>query len=164
MGECSLAGPRLAVDMSFDEYRSNKDPVLEACLNFSTKDAVIDPMGRLRELYAAGKMNEVETEAIKMVADSRYRYIDFEDQFNKSGYDLMNAKKMEPAIFVFQLNTKVYPKSANAWDSLAEAYWKWGQKDKAIEYYNKALELDPDGATGENARKMLRQIKGGPGK
>lgn len=153
--------PKLAVDMSFEDYLSNKDPVLEACLNFSGKNAVIDPVGQLRELFAAGKMDEVETEAKKMAADTRYRYINFEDQFNKSGYDLVNANKLESAIFVFQLNTKLFPKSANAWDSLAEAYWLSRQKDKAIEYYNKAIELDPNGVTGDNARKMLRQINSG---
>ncbi|MBK8495338.1 MAG: tetratricopeptide repeat protein [Chitinophagaceae bacterium] len=57
------------------------------------------------------------------------------------------------------MNTVLYPGSANAWDSLAEAYWKSKQKEKAIEYYNKAIELDPNGVTGENARQMLKKIK-----
>ncbi len=151
--------PQLAVDMSFDDYRSNKDPILEACLNFSDKDPVIDAMGRLRELFNAGKLDEVETEAIRMSGDPRYRYINFEDKLNQSGYDLVNANKIKEAIFVFQLNTKLYPKSANTWDSLAEAYWKSKQADKAIEYYNKAIALDPNGITGDNGRNMLKQIQ-----
>jgi tetratricopeptide (TPR) repeat protein len=71
----------------------------------------------------------------------------------------MNRNQIESALFVFQLNTKLYPKSANVWDSLGEAYLKSNQKDKAIENYNKAIELDPRGATGDNARRMLRQIQ-----
>ena len=71
----------------------------------------------------------------------------------------MNAKKMQDAIFVFQLNTKLYPKSANVWDSLGEAYWKSNNTDKAIEYYNKAIELDPNGATGDNARQAIKNIQ-----
>ncbi len=48
----------------------------------------------------------------------------------------------------------------NVWDSLGEACWRSDQKEKAIEYYNKAIALDPTGVTGDNARNMLRQIQG----
>ncbi|MBK7475424.1 MAG: tetratricopeptide repeat protein [Haliscomenobacter sp.] len=51
-----------------------------------------------------------------------------------------------------------FPQSANAWDSLGEAYWKSEQKDKAIECYNKAINLDPNGSTGDHARNMLKEI------
>ena len=151
--------PELAVDMSFDDYKSNKDPMLDACLQFSDKDPVINPMGRLRDLFEAGKLDLVEAEAKKMSTDPRYRYINFENKINQSGYDLLNAKRMEAALFVFQLNTKLYPLSANAWDSYAESLWKSRQPDKSIEYYNKAIELDPNGVTGDNARRMIQQIK-----
>ena len=70
----------------------------------------------------------------------------------------MESKSKRP-LFVFQLNTKLFPESANAWDSFAEANWKAKKTDKAIEYYNKAIELDPHGVTGDNARKMLKQIQ-----
>lgn len=151
--------PQLAVDMSFEDYKSNGDPVLDACLNFSEKDAVIDPVGHLKELFMAGKLDQVEAEAKKMVADPKYKYVNFESKINQAGYDLMNAKRVEQALYVFGLNTKLYPNSANVWDSFAEANWKAGKTDKAIEYYNKAIALDPDGVTGANARNMLQQVK-----
>ena len=151
--------PQVAVDMSFDEYRSNKDPMLEACLNFSDKDPVLDPIAKLKDLFMAGKLDEVEAEAKKMTADPKYRYLNFESKINTAGYDLINSNQVQSAIFVFQLNTKLYPRSANTWDSLAEAYWKAKQIDKAIEYYKKAIELDPNGATGSNSKNMLRQIE-----
>ncbi|MBU9935315.1 MAG: tetratricopeptide repeat protein [Ferruginibacter sp.] len=151
--------PQLAVDMSFEEYRTNKDPALEACLNFSGKDVILDPLARLRDLFLAGKPDEVEKEAKKMIGDPKYRYINFESRINDAGYSMLNGKQAEASLFVFQLNTRLFPKSANAWDSMAEACWKLKQKDKAIEYYNKAIELDPHGATGENARRMLKQVQ-----
>ncbi len=151
--------PQLAVDMSFEEYKSNKDPVLEACLNFNEKDIVLDPVDRLRQLFITGKLDEVEKEATKMVADSKYRYYDFETKFNDAGYNMLNGKQIDAALFVFQLNTKLFPKSANAWDSFAEANWKAKKIDKAIEYYNKAIELDPHGVTGDSARNMLKKIQ-----
>jgi len=114
--------PQLAIDMSFNEYKTNKDPALEACLKFSADDIVLDPFGHLKDLFMAGKLDQVESEAKKMAVDPKYRYVNFEQKTNQAGYDLLNSKQIEQAIFVFSLNTKVYPKSANAWDSLAEAY------------------------------------------
>ncbi len=152
--------PLLAVDMSFDEYRSNKDPLLQACLDFTDKDPVLDPMQRLKDLFLAGKMDEVEKEAKSMIVNPKYRYINFESKINDGGYTLLNAGQTDGALYVFQLNTKLFPGSANAWDSYAEANWKAKKKDKAIEYYNKAIELDPQGVTGENARNMLKRIRG----
>ena len=151
--------PQLAVDMSFDDYRTNKDPILETCLSFSDKDVVLDPMARLRDIFMAGKYEEVEQEAKKMVADSKYRYMDFETKFNDAGYKMLNGKQMDGAVFILGLNTRLFPKSANAWDSFAEANWKTKKIDKAIECYNKAIELDPKGVTGDNSRKMLKQIQ-----
>jgi hypothetical protein len=40
-------------------------------------------------------------------------------------------------------------------------YWRSNKTDKAIEYYNKAIALDPNGNTGANAKNMLRQISEG---
>jgi tetratricopeptide (TPR) repeat protein len=150
--------PQLAIDMSFDEYKTNKDPALKACLEFSDKDVVLDPFNHLKELFIAGKMDEVETTAKKMVTDPKYRYMNFESQINKAGYDLLNEKDLKSAIYVFDLNTKLYPKSANSWDSLAEAYWHAKQKEKALELYQKAVQLDPEGNTGNHAREKISEI------
>ena len=54
--------------------------------------------------------------------------------------------------------TDLFPNSPNAWDSLAEAYLKAGDKTKALAYYNKAIKLDPEGDTGKNAKKMIKEI------
>ena len=62
------------------------------------------------------------------------------------------------AIFIFQMIADLFPESANAWDSLAEGYLKAGDKNKALEYYNKALKMDPNGETGKNASKMIKEI------
>ena len=151
--------PQISVEMSFADYKSNRDPVLDACLNFSDKDLVLDPMLHLRNLFAAGKLDQVESEAKKMVADPKYRYVKFEQKINQAGYDLLNSKQFDQSLYVFDLNTKLYPRSANAWDSFAEANWKANKIEKAVEYYNKAIELDPNGVTGDNSRRMLEQIK-----
>ena len=151
--------PHLAVDMSFEDYKTNKDPVLDACLQFEGSDIVLDPMNYLKDLFMAGKLDMVESAAKKMVADPRYKFVDFESKINRSGYDLINNNQLESALYVFELNTKLFPASANVWDSLAEANWKSKNKEKAIEFYNKAIALDPEGVTGANAREMLKRIR-----
>lgn len=153
--------PQLAVDMSAEDYKTNKDPVLDACLNFSDKDVVIDPLAQLRDLFMARKITELEAEAKRMVNDPRYRYMNFESRFNDAGYRMLGDKQMEGALYILGLNTRLFPNSANAWDSFAEANWKAGNKEKAIEYYNKAIALDPNGVTGDNSRRMLEEIRKG---
>ena len=48
------------------------------------------------------------------------------------------------------------PQSANAYDSLGEAYMKAGDNEKAIKNYKKSLELNPE---NNNAKKMLEKLK-----
>lgn len=153
--------PDLAVEMSFEDYRSNRDPVMDAILSFDAVGYVVNPMEYLQQLFMEKKLDAVQSEAERMVKDPRYRYVNFENNINQAGYDLMGREQFDAALFVMQLNTKLYPKSANAWDSLGEASWKAGQKEKAIEFYNKAIELDPKGVTGDNSRAMLKQIHEG---
>lgn len=150
--------PQIAVDMSFEEYRTNQDPVLEAVLNFDGKNFIADPMGHLTRLFMDGKYEELQKDATRFVNDPVYNFVDFEDEFNQAGYNLLGSDQKEGALMVFEMNAKLFPNSANAWDSLAEGYWKSGNKEKAKEFYKKAIQLDPSGATGDNARKMLAEM------
>ena len=62
---------------------------------------------------------------------------------NGFGYELLYAGKIDMALEIFRLNTRLYPKDANAWDSLAEAYLQKGDREAAVRYYQKALEINP---------------------
>ena len=62
-------------------------------------------------------------------------------------------------LFVFEINTKLFPESANAFDSYAECLMNRGKKEEALKYYQVAIEKDKDGATAENAKKMIERIK-----
>jgi tetratricopeptide (TPR) repeat protein len=150
--------PHLAVDMSFEQYRTNQDPVLDSALNFSDNNFLLDPMAHLTDLFMKGEYEEVKNEATRLVNDPMYQFVDFEAQFNRAAYKMMGGEQHQGAVFVLELTAKLFPDSANAWDSLAEAHWKSNDKAKAKEYYNKAISLDPNGFTGDNARKMLKEI------
>ena len=150
--------PHIAVDMSFEEYKSNKDPVLDTALNFSDTDFILDPMSHITNLFLARNMEKLRSDAEQIAKDPKYRFFKFEEEFNNTGYKLLNRGEYETAILVFAMITQFFPNSANAWDSLAEGYLKSGDTVKATEYYNKAIKMDPHGPTGDNARKMLRSI------
>lgn len=55
----------------------------------------------------------------------------------------MNILDAEAALPVFRWNAERFPRSANAHDSLGEAYRAAGQCDRAKESYARALALDP---------------------
>lgn len=78
-----------------------------------------------------------------------------ENVINSYGYRVLGENRTKEAIEVFRLNTEAFPREYNTWDSLAEAYLADGQKELAIRYYRKVLELRPG---DENATRMLKQI------
>lgn len=72
-----------------------------------------------------------------------------ERAINGTGYAVRENLGVAAAIRVFELNTILFPKSANAWDSLAEAYQAQGERDKAQPLYDKARTLAaPQSAPG----------------
>ncbi len=82
-----------------------------------------------------------------------------EGEVNNLGYGYIQKDQAEVGVVIFEFNTIAFPNSANTWDSLAEAYLKLDNKEKAKEYYEKAFEMDPEGWVGENAKEMLQKIK-----
>jgi putative CocE/NonD family hydrolase len=66
-----------------------------------------------------------------------------ENQLNTLGYRLLQSGRIDDAITIFKLNVEVFPEAPNPYDSLAEAYLNKGDKERAVEYYNKALKINP---------------------
>ena len=64
-----------------------------------------------------------------------------EQRLNEAGYRLIRVKEFPKAIAILQLNTELYPASANTYDSLAEAYMTSGDKEKAIAFYRKSMQV-----------------------
>ena len=79
-----------------------------------------------------------------------------ESKINAIGYVLLQRKKLKDAIAVFAHNTRRFPDSWNAFDSLGEAYAAAEDRAKAIESYQRSLELNPDNA---NAKAMLERLR-----
>jgi len=74
-----------------------------------------------------------------------------ENEINRMGYNFIAAKKLSEAIIVLKFNTEKHPKSANAFDSLGEAYREKGEKEKSISAYKMAYKLDSSFTSAINA-------------
>jgi len=75
---------------------------------------------------------------------------------NRLGYRLLDEAQAQGAIEVFRINTELYPNEANPWDSLAEACFRAGDKKMALQYYRKALEIDPE---LPSAKRMVEELE-----
>ncbi|MFD2731809.1 serine hydrolase [Pedobacter alpinus] len=75
---------------------------------------------------------------------------------NAKGYDFLSQKNYDKAIDLFIMNIFAFPKSANGFDSLGEAYMNKGDKTLAIKNYEKSLELNPNNG---NAKEMLLELR-----
>jgi len=108
-------------------------------------------------LYSQGMDAAIQYLNIKKAGNPDVKLFN-EGEMNAWGYRFLQEGKIKDAVELFKLNVQAYPGSANAFDSLAEAYLKDGQKDMAIKNYEKSLELNPG---NDNARKALTELKGG---
>jgi CubicO group peptidase (beta-lactamase class C family) len=70
-----------------------------------------------------------------------------EDVLNRLGYRLLAVGQVRAAVVIFRKNVEAYPNSANAYDSLGEAYAVAGDTSSAIANYRHSLALDPRNST-----------------
>ena len=91
-----------------------------------------------------------------------------EAELNQYGYQLLQDGDTKNAIDVFQLNVDAYPKSANTYDSLSDAYLAAGNRAEALKLAEKALAMlaadtqVPDElrtAIKESAEKKIKELK-----
>lgn len=94
---------------------------------------------------------------------------DRETTLNAEGYRFLQEKKTKEAIEVFKRVVAEFPKSANAYDSLSDAYEADGNKEMAIEFAQKALEMLPNDPSPnqdlknrvkDSATEKLKRLKG----
>ena len=102
------------------------------------------------EIYSGWQLpNEIAMNGAKSIKD---HYTKLEEKYgftanpselmiNLLGYRLMQDNRLEKAIEVFKYNVELYPKSANVYDSLGEAFENDKQFRKAELNYLKAVEI-----------------------
>ncbi|HUF03008.1 MAG TPA: hypothetical protein VMM38_02425 [Aridibacter sp.] len=148
--------PDIVAELSFADYMKNSDPAFEAVARQYT------PRKSLREIalaeLEAGTLESFREKAIAYKNDPNNKYAEVESQINRFGYELIRIKKLDEAVWMFQLNVELYPDSYNVYDSLGEAYMLKGEKEPAIKNYRKSLELN---RKNSNAEAMIRRIESG---
>jgi Tetratricopeptide repeat/Peptidase family S41 len=146
--------PQIAVEFSSDDYRSNRDPVLQAIMDYV-------PGQTMTELIAAAMtQNDIATFVRKyreFKSDPKNKFADTEAAMNRFGYALLQGQRVNDGVEVFLLNAESYPNSANVHDSLGDAYQAAGKKDEALKSYQKALAIDPQYPSSLEA---VRKLKG----
>lgn len=82
-----------------------------------------------------------------------------EHRMNSLGYVFLHSHRYEQAIEIFKANVKLYPKSGNVYDSLGEAYVMTGDVERAIENYEKSVEIDPENEHGKEMLEILYKFR-----
>ena len=78
-----------------------------------------------------------------------------EYRINNLGYQQLEKDNVDEAIAIFKLNVALHPEAYDPYDSLAEGYMAKGEKELAIQFYKKSLELNPNNS---NAVEMLKKL------
>jgi len=76
-----------------------------------------------------------------------------EQALNQAGYDLMSNRQFEDAVRTLEFVARIYPQSANAADSLGDAYLAAGHKEKALASFQHSRELVPRDSTLDQNKK-----------
>lgn len=114
---------------------------------------IADDASMPRELLLAGE-SEVALAAYRKLMDAKDEAAS-ERYLNNEGLGLVRSGRSDAAIKVLELNTMLYPTSANTWDSLGYAHLQSGDKDRAREHYRKALAIDPEFGSAKAALEKL---------
>ncbi|MEP7171364.1 MAG: hypothetical protein ABI855_18490, partial [Bacteroidota bacterium] len=152
--------PALAVDMSFNDFFNNVDPIMTVINNYDKQGSIDD---KLRSLVEQDKFDEAVNMSAEYLKDPLHRYFknELETKINAYGYTLINQNKFDNANKVLKMNIQLFPESANAYDSYAESFMLMGKKDDAIKYFEIAIVKDKEGATADNSRKQIQKINNG---
>ena len=77
-------------------------------------------------------------------------------ELNTYGYKLLRSNQLKKALYVFDLNTKIFPYKYNVFDSLGEGYYIAKNYTEALKNYEKVIALK---SKNENALKMIKKNK-----
>jgi Tfp pilus assembly protein PilF len=80
----------------------------------------------------------------RLKAEEPERWGFAENELNSLGYQLLQRRRIDEAVVVFELNAEAYPEAFNTWDSLGEAQLAAGQREEAVASYRRSLDLNPE--------------------
>ncbi len=81
------------------------------------------------------------------------------NEFLGLGRRLMNVKKIKEFFSLVEVAAELYPRNARFHKGIADLYLQIGQKEKALEFYRKALKINPDYKEAKESLEKLRKEK-----
>ena len=109
----------------------------------------------IQNLLAEKPLDSLKTEESNL-ASMLSEFVKGSGELNTLGYLYLRANETEKAMYVFDLNTKIFPYKYNVYDSLAEAYFETKNYNEALKNYYKVLSINPK---NKNALEMVEKIK-----
>ena len=110
--------------------------------------------GQYKVICESGSPIYAKEYVLKMIKE--WTNLPSESRLNDIGYSLIGQGKIDDAIALFNIMVVLFPYSANAYDSLGEAYLIGNNKELAIFNYEKSIKLN---SHNDNAKRVLDQIK-----
>jgi tetratricopeptide (TPR) repeat protein len=141
--------PEVAADLTHVGYQAGVDPALQAI------ESYVPAAQRLASAFERLQPAEIRHSYDLFKQDSINRYANLEPVLNDVGYKFLHAGDAVRAMQVFRIATEDFPGSANAFDSLGDAYATAGEKKLAVESYTRALKINPD---WEPSRRSLQRL------
>lgn len=133
------------------------DATSKSSKSFTARRLAADAGPSGNELIAAGRIDEALA-AYREAFRNDPKSVP-EGSINNAGYGFLNAGRTREAIAILQLNTELYPASANTYDSLADALTVAGETDRAIAAYEELLRrVDADPTADANTKAMLESL------
>ncbi|CAN5543247.1 hypothetical protein BH10ACI1_BH10ACI1_06010 [soil metagenome] len=133
--------PEIAAELTFADYANNIDAAMKAVIEYKPQKSLREIA---TELLQANDLKSFKAKVIEYKNNPINAYLNFESEINTIGYRLLGMKKNDEAVEIFKLNVELYPESFNVYDSLAEGYMNQGNKELAIKFYKKSLEINPN--------------------
>ena len=151
--------PEVAVSMSFEQYRTNQDPTLEAALSYKVDGGLVDPMEHLTKLFLDQNFEQFEKDATTMANDKRYAHFDFEGDLHRIAKMLTDQQSLQGAQYLYELNTRIYPESINSWVLLAKFMIHTKNIKAAKAHLKQAKALKPNTEQVKEISDLLKALK-----
>ncbi|MEM6684766.1 MAG: CocE/NonD family hydrolase [Bacteroidota bacterium] len=144
--------------LTFLQNTPEQNGIAKELLSKEFKKATEKPMTFQRFNDIAAKQSYQNMEALHKEIIQKHPNLELPEwKLNNLGLQLnFNPKTSHLGVLVFKFAIYLYPKSANLFDSLAEAYLYAGDHQNAIIHFKKSLLLNPK---NQNARKRLKELE-----